>query len=132
MHPVFSYILSTVEISMLFSGPHKQVSFSFPEADNKKIAVEDEEDARMMARLDELEREELAAERGDETDDDESDDDVSDEDEHTKVYLDSFADQISLDQVGNSEVVYRTFMFWLEILKKWLEVIRILIYSYSF
>ncbi|KAF3444095.1 hypothetical protein FNV43_RR13785 [Rhamnella rubrinervis] len=85
------------------SGPHKQVSSSFPEADNKKIAVEDEEDAHMMARLDELEREEeLAAERGDETDDDKSDDDESDEDEHTKVYLDSFSEQISLDQEPES------------------------------
>lgn len=110
MHPLFSYIFSIVDISILLSGPHKQVSSSFHEADNKKIAVEDEEHARMMARLDELEREEeLAAERGDETDDDETDGDESDEDEHTKVYLDSFSDQISVDQV--SEVMYRTFMF---------------------
>lgn len=91
---------------MLSSGPSKQVSSSSPEADSKKIAVDDEEDARIMAKLDELEREEeLAAEREDESDDYESGNDESNEDEQTNVNFDALSEHISLDQIKNSEVM---------------------------
>ncbi|XP_015870765.4 uncharacterized protein LOC107407938 isoform X1 [Ziziphus jujuba] len=71
----------------------KQISSSSPEADNKTNALEDEEFARIMSRMDELEKEELAAESYNETG----------EHEETDVSLDSFSDQISLHQVKNSE-----------------------------
>lgn len=84
---------------MLFSDLLKQISSSSPEADNKTNALEDEEFARIMSRMDELEKEELAAESYNETG----------EHEETDVSLDSFSDQISLHQVKNSEVMLRTF-----------------------
>lgn len=71
-------------------GPLKEVSSSFSEADSKKVASEDEEFARIMSRLDELEKEELEAEGNDE----------SEEDEPTKADLDSISDKISLQKLN--------------------------------
>jgi unconventional prefoldin RPB5 interactor 1 len=47
-----------------FPGPPKEDAPRFSEADGAKVGVEDEEYARMMSRLDELEKEELEAECG--------------------------------------------------------------------
>ncbi|KAF3949238.1 hypothetical protein CMV_024870 [Castanea mollissima] len=44
------------------SGPPREDTPSFSEADKAKVSVEDEEYARIMSRLDELEKEELEAE----------------------------------------------------------------------
>ncbi|XP_050248331.1 uncharacterized protein LOC126695567 isoform X1 [Quercus robur] len=49
------------------SGPPKEDAPSSSEADKAKVSVEDEEYARIMSRLDELEKEELEAECGNET-----------------------------------------------------------------
>ncbi|XP_062152704.1 uncharacterized protein LOC133861023 [Alnus glutinosa] len=52
------------------SGPPKEDAPRFSEADGAKVGVEDEEYARMMSRLDELEKEELEAECGNGNDED--------------------------------------------------------------
>ena len=52
---------------MFFSGPPKEDAPSSSEADKAKVSVEDEEYARIMSKLDELEKEELEAECGNET-----------------------------------------------------------------
>ncbi|KAM3745268.1 hypothetical protein ACB098_06G113500 [Castanea mollissima] len=48
------------------SGPPREDTPSFSEADKAKVSAEDEEYARIMSRLDELEKEELEAECGNE------------------------------------------------------------------
>lgn len=62
-------------LTFLFSGVNKQDVHSVPEVDKANITEEDEEYARIMARLDELEKEEeLAAgndNQGDEEDEEE-------------------------------------------------------------
>ncbi|KAJ0053653.1 hypothetical protein Pint_02287 [Pistacia integerrima] len=90
-----------VEMSISVSGLPKQDS-SLSEANNFKDEDEDEEYARIMSRLDELELEELAAE-SDNWDDDgkqsntaENDND-SDEDKQAKADFDPFPDQSSFD-----------------------------------
>jgi hypothetical protein len=51
-----------------FPGPPKEDAPRFSEADGAKVGVEDEEYARMMSRLDELEKEEPEAEHDNEND----------------------------------------------------------------
>ncbi|KAK9285005.1 hypothetical protein L1049_024187 [Liquidambar formosana] len=60
---------STEKVSI--TGPLETDSSGFSEADNTKGPVEDEEYARLLSRLDELEKEELAAESANEHDEDE-------------------------------------------------------------
>ncbi|XP_024018205.1 RNA polymerase II subunit 5-mediating protein homolog [Morus notabilis] len=74
-------------------GLLKQVSSSFSEADNKRVAVEDKEFARIMSRMDELEKEELEADGNDE----------SDEDEPSKADMDSIAEKLSNQEIRNAE-----------------------------
>lgn len=64
---------------MFFSGPPKEDAPSFSEAEKAKVLVEDEEYARIMSKLDELEKEELEAECGNETV--EENEQVADDDE---------------------------------------------------
>ncbi|KAL5864841.1 hypothetical protein ACOSQ3_002355 [Xanthoceras sorbifolium] len=82
------------------SGSIKQGSSSFSEADNTN--VEDEEYARIMSRLDELEQEELAAEIDNGVDEDNRgnagiSDDESNEAEQAETDFDQFPDQIGHD-----------------------------------
>lgn len=82
------------------SGLPKSDSPSSVKADNIEVPVEDEQFARMMARLDELEKQELAAE---------SDEDESDEDEHT-VKDEDYARMMSrLDELENQELTTENF-----------------------
>ncbi|KAL5571151.1 hypothetical protein UlMin_020748 [Ulmus minor] len=76
------------------SGFLKQSSCGAPE-DKQKVAVEDEEFARMMSRLDELEKEELAAETNN----------GGDGDENIKDVMDDFSDKVSLSEIKGSEMV---------------------------
>lgn len=74
-------------------GVSKPVSRSFTEADNEKATVEDEEYARILSRLDELEKEELEAESVNEPD----------KDEQNEGDLGHYISQVSLDhKVTNS------------------------------
>lgn len=78
----------------------KEDSPSLSEAGNLKAEDEDEEYARIMSRLDELEKEELAAEienrSGENTQNNASESDNKDDDEQAKSVFDQFSDQISL------------------------------------
>lgn len=67
-----------------------------------EVAVEDEEYAQMMLRLDELEKEELAAENGDQRN----------EDEHNEVDVDHLLSQHSgVHVLGSSEVAFLSWLF---------------------
>ncbi|KAH7576957.1 hypothetical protein JRO89_XS01G0182700 [Xanthoceras sorbifolium] len=87
-------------LGMTGNGSIKQGSSSFSEADNTN--VEDEEYARIMSRLDELEQEELAAEIDNGVDEDNRgnagiSDDESNEAEQAETDFDQFPDQIGHD-----------------------------------
>lgn len=60
-----------IRCQCLNSGPLKQEvsSFAGAETEKERATADDEEFARMMSRLDELEKEELAAESGNHSDD---------------------------------------------------------------
>ncbi|XP_068335338.1 uncharacterized protein [Pyrus communis] len=78
-------------------GPLKQDSPSSTGADNTKVSDEDEEYARILARMDELEKEELEAESEIVSEEEQSDND-SDENKKIKVDLHQFPDHKSLHQ----------------------------------
>lgn len=90
-----------------FAVSLEQVSSCGSGVDNTKKVLEDEEFARIMARLDELEKEELEAECNNE----------SDGEEKTNAVLDNFSDQISLEEVKISKVILMTFCIWLNMLR---------------
>lgn len=56
------------------------------DADNKKVTVDDEEFARMMSRFDELEKEELEAERANNHETEQTEDDISDYKTHHPLH----------------------------------------------
>lgn len=79
----------------LVSGPHEEDSNPY-EGYKGEVSNEDEEYARLMARLDELEKEELAAERVDE----------SDEEDTIPTDFDTFPGKSSFDDnLAHSKVV---------------------------
>lgn len=89
-----------------FPGRLKQDSPSSTGADNTKVSDEDEEYARILARMDELEKEELEAESEIVSEEEQSDND-SDENKKIKVDLHQFPDHKSLHQNGKfSEVIF--------------------------
>ena len=89
------YTTVIVETLMALSGPLKQVSSSFSEADKEKVSVDDEEFARLMSRLDALEEEEREAETNNE----------SDEDEQTEAVLEGLPAEISRHEMEHIEVI---------------------------
>ncbi|CAN6700503.1 unnamed protein product [Malus baccata var. baccata] len=80
-------------------GPLKQDSPSSTGADNTKVSDEDEEYARILARMDELEKEELEAESEIVSEEEQSDNE-NDENKKIKVDLHQFPDHKSLHQNG--------------------------------